>query len=197
MEVNKERLCQRCISDSNFAVVGLFPLALGIDLHKEKKHACKLIHLCGCRVHTLHQPSRCPSPNLRNLWICYLSLQKDLADVMSPKNLRWGEPFKLPRWAQSNHMTSWKRRTCPVVVRGCSDYSRKGQQGAMSLALKVERGGFEPRNVGALSLGMWVASEVGKGKEMGSPELPVGTQPHGHQKCSSMRLESNVCPIKL
>lgn len=49
-----------------------------------------------------------------------------------------------------------------------------------------------------MSLGMWVASEVGKGKEMDyPPELPVGTQPLRHPECSAVKLESNVCPIKL
>lgn len=54
MEVNKERLCQFCMSDSNFVVVCLFPLALGMDLHKEKNiHANSYICVAvGAIPHT-------------------------------------------------------------------------------------------------------------------------------------------------
>ena len=34
-------------------------------------------------------PQRCPCPNPQNLWICYLTWQKDFTGVIKLKILRW------------------------------------------------------------------------------------------------------------
>lgn len=76
--------------------------------------------------------------------------QRDFTDVIKVKDFEMGRLAWLPRWTQSTHMHPWKWKGRQKSGRNMIG---KGSD-SLLLILKMEKGGYEPRNAVAWEEGM-------------------------------------------